>query len=63
MMKHFEDDIVSEIYTPLLSANNGKILTFTIYDLKEYMDNNIKLKFVSDRNTLTIYNSDNLKSF
>ena len=63
MMKHFVDDIVSEIYTPLLSANNGKILTFTIYDLKEYMDNNIKLKFVSDRNTLTIYNSDDLKSF
>ena len=63
MMKHFVDDIVSKIYTPLLSANNGKFLTFTIYDLKEYMDNNIKLKFVSDRNTLTIYNSDNLKSF
>ena len=63
MMKHFVDDIVSKIYTPLLSANNGKFLTFTIYDLKEYMDNNIKLKFVSDRNTLTIYNSDDLKSF
>ena len=63
MMKHFVDDIVSKIYTTLLSANNGKFLTFTIYDLKEYMDNNIKLKFVSDRNTLTIYNSDDLKSF
>ena len=27
MMKHFVDDIVSKIYTPLLSANNGKFLT------------------------------------
>lgn len=38
MMSHFEDDIVvRKIYTPLVFINGGN--TLTIYDLKEYMDN------------------------
>ena len=36
MMNHFVDDIVSKIYTPLLSANNGKFLTFTIRRSDKY---------------------------
>ena len=38
MMSHFEDDIVKITYTPLVFINGGN--TLTIYDLKEYMDNN-----------------------